>query len=110
MKEMVMKEDITILSFLGHTHARGKSFTLEIERPGERPENICRRQKFGISTLATLDDPVFAPKGTKVRGIFVFDNSKQNPLNPDPSKQVQLGFFWTDEMAVVDLMYVKGKL
>jgi hypothetical protein len=45
-----------------------------------------------------LKDPVLMPKGTKFRVTSVWDNSANNPHNPDPSATVRYGPWTNDEM------------
>ena len=39
------------------------------------------------------------PKGTRLEMDMVFDNSEDNPANPDPTKTVKWGLETTAEMA-----------
>lgn len=45
-----------------------------------------------------LAEPVLVPAGTKIRAVGAFDNSVQNPANPDPSRIVPWGQQSWDEM------------
>lgn len=48
--------------------------------------------------------PIFLPKGTKVAMRFTYDNSAENPRNPNsPPKRVRYGPQTTDEMAQLAL-------
>ena len=38
-------------------------------------------------------EPVAVPKGTRIHCVGHFDNSKGNPNNPDPTREV----FWGDQ-------------
>ena len=40
------------------------------------------------------------PKGTRLESIAHFDNSENNPYNPNPNLDVKYGPQTTDEMAV----------
>jgi Ca2+-binding EF-hand superfamily protein len=52
-------------------------------------------------------DPPRLPKGTKIEAVGFYDNSKDNPQNPNsPPKDVQYGPNSTDEMFGVDLFLV----
>jgi len=42
--------------------------------------------------------PIFIPKGTRIAVIGHFDNSKNNPRNPDPAKDVRWGAASETEM------------
>jgi peroxiredoxin len=43
-------------------------------------------------------DPITIPAGSKIRATGWFDNSAENPANPDPAKTVRWGPQTTDEM------------
>jgi len=45
-----------------------------------------------------LDKPKLLPKGTKIEVVGVFDNSANNPANPDPNKEVHWGEQSWEEM------------
>ena len=45
-----------------------------------------------------LDKPIHLPKGTKVEVTAFFDNSANNPNNPDPTKEIHWGEQTWEEM------------
>ena len=51
-----------------------------------------------MARLAT--EPRKLPAGTRVDVTMWFDNSSDNPANPDPNKAVRFGGPTTDEMAL----------
>jgi len=44
--------------------------------------------------------PILLPKGTRLESIAHFDNSVNNPSNPDPTRNVPYGAQTWDEMSV----------
>ncbi|MFN3162769.1 MAG: hypothetical protein ACE37N_04650, partial [Pseudohongiellaceae bacterium] len=44
------------------------------------------------------EEPKFMPAGTTITAIGAFDNSAQNPYNPDPERSVPWGQQSWDEM------------
>ena len=48
--------------------------------------------------LYELKAPIFAPKGSLIIVEGTFDNTVQNPFNPDASKEIRFGIQSTDEM------------
>jgi len=44
------------------------------------------------------EKPVHIPKGTRIEVIAEFDNSANNPLNPDPKKDIRWGAASENEM------------
>jgi hypothetical protein len=53
---------------------------------------------FGWQEEYQLTEPKRLPKGTRIDGLAHFDNSADNPANPDPSKTVRFGVQTSDEM------------
>ena len=52
-----------------------------------------------------FQEPIQAKAGTKLEIDAVFDNSADNPLNPDPAAAVRFGEKTTDEMMVGFIHY-----
>ena len=48
--------------------------------------------------IPSIDEPKFVPAGTRITAVGAFDNSPQNPANPDPSIDVSWGQQSWDEM------------
>jgi len=44
-------------------------------------------------------EPIPLPKGTRLIAVSHFDNSPNNPFNPDPKKEVRWGFQNWEEMS-----------
>jgi hypothetical protein len=102
-------KDMTVFGINIHTHARGKSYRLTAFSPLEPKKVLCRAAKFDLTAMTRFQDGVFIPKGTTLVAEFTYDNSSQNPVNPDPTKNVYTGYFRQNEMAVSDLFYVDGR-
>jgi len=85
-----------------HMHYRGKSMALSAEYPtGERDELVrVPRYDFNWQLVYELSQPRLLPKGTILRADAHFDNSPNNRLNPDPTKQVRWGDQSWEEMMV----------
>jgi thiol-disulfide isomerase/thioredoxin len=96
--------DAKILAFMPHMHLRGKAFRYEIERPGaggtDRRQVVLDipRYDFNWQLRYRLREPIDAPRGTSVRATAWYDNSADNPANPDPGKTVRWGPQTYDEM------------
>jgi peroxiredoxin len=91
-----------LLSVLPHMHLRGKSMKFVAEYPDGRSEVILDvpRYEFDWQNLYTLDQPKPMPEGTILHTEAHFDNSSENPNNPDPSRVVTFGEQTRDEMHV----------
>ena len=64
------------------------------------------RWDFNWQNVYRFQEPLKVPKGTKLHAVAHWDNSANNPLNPDPKKTVQFGLQTWDEMMVGFVAYV----
>lgn len=93
--------DAKILAFMPHMHVRGKAYRYELQRPGESEPSIVLdipRYDFNWQLRYTLREPLAAPAGATLIGTAWYDNSAENPANPDPTKTVRWGPQTFDEM------------
>jgi copper type II ascorbate-dependent monooxygenase-like protein len=92
--------DCDLFSMTPHAHLRGKSFEYRILRPDGTSETILKVPKYDFNWQLTyfLENPIHLTKGTKVQVIAHYDNSANNPGNPDPTQRVEWGERTTDEM------------
>jgi peroxiredoxin len=97
---LTFRQDVRILSALPHMHVRGKSWKYEAIYPDGRVETILNvpRWDFNWQSVYRFDPPLALPKGTKIRSTAHWDNSDNNPANPDPSKDVRYGLQTWEEM------------
>ena len=93
---------------LPHMHYRGKWMDYFLRLPNGSEELFFSVPKYRIYWQATFrfKEPVYVPPGGQVVVRGAFDNSTQNPLNPDPNKEVHYGLLTTDEMFMPYLGYV----
>jgi hypothetical protein len=98
----VMPRDATLLSLRPHMHLRGKSFRYVAEFPDGKKEVLLDVPKWDFEWQVeyVLAKPRLLPQGTLLRAIATYDNSQDNPANPDPSKRVFFGLQSTDEMMI----------
>ena len=64
------------------------------------------RWDFNWQNIYNFEEPVKVPKGTRLYAVAHWDNSTNNPYNPDPSKAVRFGLQTWDEMMVGWAAYV----
>jgi hypothetical protein len=83
-------------------HLRGKSFQYEAVYPNGKREIILDvpAYDFNWQTGYMLKEPLKFPAGTKMHCVAHFDNSEQNPSNPDPSKTITWGDQTWNEMMI----------
>jgi thiol-disulfide isomerase/thioredoxin/mono/diheme cytochrome c family protein len=92
--------DVKIIAFLPHMHLRGKSFRYEATPKGRQKEILLDipRYDFNWQLRYELAEPLALPKGSNLWGIGWYDNSAQNPANPNPAATVHWGKQTYDEM------------
>lgn len=101
-----LPNDALLLDFFPHMHLRGKAFEYDrvvSDGHGEgRPEPLLRvdHYDFHWQLLYRLAKPLPLKRGTKLSVTAWFDNSPNNPLNPDPTVDVRWGEQSTQEMLV----------
>jgi len=85
-----------------HMHMRGKDFEYRLVFPGGETRTILRVPAYiwRWQLWYNLAEPIALPKGTKIECTAHFDNSANNPENPDPTKTVIWGQQNWDEMMV----------
>ncbi len=96
-----LPNDAVLLSFFPHMHLRGKQFEYNILRPDGSAETLLRvHYNFYWQLSYRLAEPRPLPAGTVLQAVAQFDNSKNNPHNPDPTAAVYWGDQTYDEMMV----------
>jgi hypothetical protein len=96
-----LPNDATLLSLFPHMHLRGKRFEYDIVHDDGGVEVLLRvNYHFHWQLSYKLAEPRLLKAGTKLRAIAWYDNSKNNPHNPDPEKTVTWGDQTSDEMMV----------
>jgi hypothetical protein len=95
-----LNDDVLLLAYFPHMHLRGKSFRYEAVYPdgGEEVLLDVPRFDFGWQLRYVPAEPKRLPAGSLLRCTAVYDNTKANPANPDPSKWVYTGTQSWDEM------------
>jgi hypothetical protein len=96
-----LPNDATLLSFFPHMHLRGKRFQYDIVHPDGSIETLLRvNYHFHWQMSYRLAEPRFLKAGTKLQAVAWFDNSRNNPHNPDPTQAVRWGGQTYEEMMV----------
>ena len=94
--------DGLVTSLRPHMHVRGRSFRYIAELPDGRQRILLDvpRWDFDWQLDYMLAEPLHLPRGTVLRAVATFDNSADNPYNPDPAKEVYFGLQTDDEMMI----------
>lgn len=102
----VLDRNIRVHSLRGHLHLRGKSQIVEAVYPDGRWELINKLNwdhAWATAFLYDDDSMPLLPKGTTLIVTSVWDNTVDNPHNPDPNQWVTRGDRSVDEMGHVRL-------
>lgn len=99
---ITLQQDTTLTSLLPHMHLRGKDFEMRAVYPTGEKEILLRVPKYDFNWQLwyVLDKPKVLPAGTKIECTAHFDNSPNNPANPDPTKAIRFGEQSWDEMMI----------
>lgn len=89
-----------LLAITPHMHYRGKSFRLFTRDEGDRTLLHVPRYDFNWQHTYLLERPLPLKELKKLQFEVTFDNSDENPFNPDPSQWVTWGDQTWEEMAV----------
>jgi hypothetical protein len=100
--QLTLHRDATLVSLLPHMHWRGKSFEFRAVFPDGRKEVLLRVPHYDYNWQLSyyLERPLLLPTGTVIECTAHFDNSPNNPRNPDPAKTVRFGPQSWDEMMI----------
>jgi Tfp pilus assembly protein PilF/mono/diheme cytochrome c family protein len=100
--QLTMPVDVNLLGVYPHAHYLGKDLRATATLPDGSTKILIHIPHWDMNWQAVFryERPVFLPKGTTVRMRYVYDNSAENPLNPnDPPQRVVAGNRARDEMA-----------
>ena len=94
--------DISVMAYMAHMHVRGRSFNFELTTPDGKTETLLDIPRYDFNWQLRYDylEPKVLPKGSRVKVTAVFDNSENNPANPDPTKTVHWGQQTYEEMLI----------
>ncbi|MGI9327069.1 MAG: redoxin domain-containing protein [Pseudomonadales bacterium] len=108
--QQVLKQDAMLYSLLPHAHYRGKASEFRAIYPDGSEELLLSvpNYDFNWQTTYVLSVPKRLPAGTTIVHNTWWDNSAQNPANPDPNRTVPWGQQSWDEMlfGVATLRYL----
>jgi hypothetical protein len=85
--------DALLLSFFPHMHLRGKTFEYNIRDVSGHVQTLLRipHYDFHWQLSYRLSQPLPLKAGTVLQAVATFDNSRNNPHNPDPDVAVTWG-------------------
>lgn len=97
---MKIPNNAKLLSFFPHMHLRGKAFEVKLLKNGAAPETLLKLPRYDFNWQLTykLENPIQLRPGMKIEATGYFDNSPNNPHNPDPKATVKWGEQSWEEM------------
>jgi hypothetical protein len=100
-------QDTHITALFPHTHLRGKSWEYRLIYPDGRSEVVLTVPKYDFNwqTYYTFTTPLAVPKGSRLEATAHYDNSVNNPSNPDPKAEVHWGDQTWQEMQYSGITY-----
>lgn len=100
--EFTMPEDVQLLCIYPHAHYLGRDLQAFVTFPGGARKSLIHIPRWNLNWQAVFrySTPVDLPAGSVISMRYSYDNSDENPLNPnDPPKRVTAGNSSSDEMA-----------
>ncbi|MDQ2898615.1 MAG: thiol-disulfide isomerase [Acidobacteriota bacterium] len=93
--KVTLQHQAKLQSLFPHMHLRGKNFEYTATYPTGETQTLLKLTKYDFNWQLTysLDKPILLPKGTQLEATAFYDNSPNNPFNPDPAKEV----YWGDQ-------------
>ena len=109
--QYVFERDAYITALNPHMHLRGKAAKVIATMPDGSQRTLLDVPAYDFNWQHTYSyrEPVFAPKGTQVDLTLWWDNSAQNPNNPDPTATVTFGQPTTAEMGFGFMKFVDAE-
>jgi peroxiredoxin/mono/diheme cytochrome c family protein len=95
-------DEIILWNLFPHMHLRGRSFEYQVVYPDGKSEVLLSvpRYDFGWQATYRLANPLRLPAGSRIECTAFYDNSKNNPNNPDASASVRWGDQTWEEMMI----------
>lgn len=102
-------------NFQPHMHLRGQAMSMEAILPNGSTQMLSYVDHFSFNWMTNYifadDDAPVLPKGTVIKITAWYDNTANNPNNPDPNQWVGFGDRTVDEMghAWVNVTYISDE-
>ncbi|MDZ4371666.1 MAG: hypothetical protein U1C74_09635 [Phenylobacterium sp.] len=99
--------DALLYAAFPHAHYRAYSNDLWIQYPDGKKKLLLTlpRYDFNWQRAYTFAEPIKIPAGSRIIANYIYDNSKQNPANPDPTIRVTWGEQSHEEMLFTSLQF-----
>lgn len=100
--EIPVEDNVELTWIQPHMHMRGKDYEVRAIYPTGESQTVLRVNGFNFNWQVGYEfaKPIPIPKGSRLLSIAHYDNSPNNPYNPDPTRAVPYGSQTSDEMSV----------
>jgi hypothetical protein len=104
------ERDKLLLSITPHMHYRAHDVTYELVRPGGTREILLLvpHYSFNWQLVYRLKEPLYVEENSRLIVTAHYDNSPNNPANPDPSKAIRWGDKSEEEMMTSWIEYFEA--
>lgn len=104
------EKDVLLSRLMPHMHYRGKKVLYTLEYPNGTEETLLHVPKYDFNwqTVYKFNDPKPVPAGTQIHLTGWWDNSTDNPFNPDPNTDIIWGEATHEEMLFGWLTYTNA--
>ena len=94
--------NVKLLSFFPHMHLRGKDYQYKAIYPNGEEKILLKVPAYNFNWQLAYRpaEELELPAGTRIEGVAHFDNSANNPANPDSAATVKFGEQSWEEMAI----------
>jgi peroxiredoxin/mono/diheme cytochrome c family protein len=98
----LIARDMLVYNIMPHSHLRGRAGRMTAIYPDGTQEILLNVPKYDFNwqTVYEFSEPKKIPAGSKLVWDMTWDNSAQNPANPDPTKTVKWGDQTFEEMGI----------
>lgn len=99
--------DALLYSAFPHAHYRAYSSDLWLQTPDGQKTLLLSlpRYDFNWQRDYSFAQPIKIPAGSRLIAHYVYDNSKRNPANPDPNREVTWGEQSHEEMLYTSVRF-----
>ncbi|MFC3079597.1 redoxin family protein [Phenylobacterium terrae] len=104
---LTLPADAYLYTLYPHAHYRGIHVELKMIAPDGTETMLLSLPRYDFNWQRDYDpvEPILAKAGSKLVATWVYDNSKHNVANPDPTRDVTWGEQTPDEMMYFRINY-----
>jgi len=110
--ELTLRSPVELVFVQSHMHLRGKDMIIRLLYPDGKSDTVLSvsHYDFNWQIIYYLDKPLPLPGGTRVQVTAHWDNSVNNPHNPNPAATVHWGDQSQDEMLSAPLGVIVDRI